>query len=335
MAVQESLTERMIIDCEKVANIIIKFIRKKIRDEGKDGVVLGLSGGLDSSTVAFLAARAMEEDPSKVHVLYLPDRDSEEKFQSYAQEVAQELGLTFKTVVITEEVEKQDIYKPFILKITNALPFLNRLITWTSNKIIYPLFFKELPFIVTLKKGGSTKNFLTRMIYKVIASAIEEGFNTRHRIRRKILEEYAASHNLLLIGCANRSESFVGWFVKDGVDDLPVETILGLYKNQVRQLARYLEVPEKILGEAPSPDMFKKIGDEDIIGYSYEKIDKVAYVLENGLNPQLAFAERVTPKEFEEIKRIHTLSEWKRENLHEFPDVEKVPIAKKVKAGLT
>jgi NAD+ synthase len=165
----------------------------------------------------------------------------------------------------------------------------------------------------------------------MIASAIEEGFNIRHRTRRKVLEEYAQFYNLLLIGCANRSESFVGWFVKDGVDDLPIETILGLYKNQVRQLARYLGVPPEILEEAPSPDMFKQIGDEDVIGYPYGKIDKVAYVVENDLDPQLAFDEGVTPEELEEIKKIHTLSEWKRENPHEYPIFDRIEVG----AGLT
>ena len=80
-------------------------------------------------------------------------------------------------------------------------------------------------------------------------------------------------------------------------------------------------MPGKILEEAPSPDMLKKVGDEDVVGYPYEKIDKVAYVLESGLDPQLAYDEGVTPKELEGIKRIHTLSEWKRENPHEFPTI--------------
>jgi len=47
------------------------------------------------------------------------------------------------------------------------------------------------------------------------------------------------------------------------IDDFPVELLLDLYKNQVSQLARHLGVPEYVLGEAPSPDMFKGIGDED------------------------------------------------------------------------
>jgi len=318
---QKNLMERMIIDCEKVTNIIIDFIQQKVREGKKDGVVLGLSGGVDSSTVAFLAVRAIG-DPVKVHALYLPDRDSEKKFERYVQKVVQTLGITFKKIDITEEVKKQGTYKPFILKIANTLPFLNRFIIWNANKIIYPLFFKESPFIVTLEKGSSAKNFFTKWIYQQIASAIEESFNIRHRIRRKIVEEYAQSHNLLPIGCANRSEFFVGWFVKDGIDDLPIEPILGLYKNQVRQIAYYLGVPVEIIEEIPSPDMLKKIGDEDAIGYSYEMIDKVAYVLEHGLEPKLVYEAGVTPEEFEGIKRIHMLSEWKRENPHEFPNCE-------------
>lgn len=316
MAAQKSLMERMAIDCARVANIAVDFFRKKVEQEKKDGVVLGLSGGVDSSTVAFLAVRAME-DPSKVHALYLPDQDSEGKFWNYVQEVSQKLGIVLKKIEITEEMRRQGVYRPVILKITHTLPFLNRLIVWSSNKIIHPLFFRELPFIATLKKGSSAKDPLTKLIY-----AIEESFNVRHRARRRILEEYAQSHNLLLIGCANRSEFFVGWFVKDGVDDLPVEPILGLYKNQVRQLAYYLGVPEKIIKEAPSPDMFKRIGDEDCIGYPYEKIDKVAYIVEHGLSREVALKDGIAPEDFEGIKTLHQLSAWKRESPHQFPLIE-------------
>lgn len=60
------------------------------------------------------------------------------------------------------------------------------------------------------------------------------------------------------------------------------------------------------INEVPSPDMLKGI--------------KVAYVLENNLDPQLAFNEGVTLQEFETIKRMHELSKWRRENPHEYPN---------------
>lgn len=102
------------------------------------------------------------------------------------------------------------------------------------------------------------------------------------------MEEYAEKHNLLLVGAANKSELLTGWFAPNGVDDLPVAPILGLYKNQVTQMAEHLNVPNEIINAKPSPDMLKGISDEDIIGFPYDKIDKVAYVVENGLPQQHA-----------------------------------------------
>jgi NAD+ synthase len=182
------------------------------------------------------------------------------------------------------------------------------------------LFYGESPFVVTLKRENPSE--MRFGMVAGMAKNIENSFDARHILRRKILEEHSEENNLLLLGAANRSESFVGWFVKGGVDDLPIETILGLYKNQVRKLARYLDVPDYVLGENPSPDMFKGIGDEEIIGHSYDTIDRVAYVVENDLPEDFAHRDGISPREFGEIVRLHELSAWKRENKHEYPSFE-------------
>ncbi|MFC1968525.1 NAD(+) synthase [Chloroflexota bacterium] len=315
---QISLREMMDIDCVQVSKVIVDFIRSKVKEKGKDGIVLGLSGGLDSSTVAILAVKAMG-DSTKVHALYLPDRDSQKKFKSFSQQVAEQMGVIFKEIPITMAVREAGIYKSPFLAVTSALPVFNRFTIWSSNKFIYPLFFKKKGFTVTLEQGASARNPFTRFIHNSLASTIEEGFNVRHRLRRKLLEDYAEHNNLLLVGCANKSESFVGWFVKDGVDDLPVEIIMDLYKCQVRQLARYLGVPKGIVEAVPSPDMFQGVGDEDLIGFSYEKIDKVAYVIEHDLKLELAYNEGITVHEFEMIRNLNLVSAWKRQSMHEFP----------------
>jgi len=239
----------------------------------------------------------------------------------HARTVAEKLGITLEIRSISTLIKEQGIYKPLIMRVTQFLPALNKLIVFSSTAI-YSLIFKENPFILTLRREDRAKNKFARPISTALSTALENGFNARHIQRRKILENYSAEKNLLLIGAANKSETFVGWFVKDGIDDLPVEILLGLYKNQVRQLAHFLEVPTGILREAPAPDMLKGIRDEDIIGYPYEKIDKVAYILEHGLSEEIAFNDGITPKEFKEIKLLNRLSAWKRENKHEFPSFE-------------
>jgi NAD+ synthase len=308
----------MVIDCESVSETIMNFIRNKMLDEGRDGLSLGISGGVDSAVTAFLAARALD-DPADLHGLNLTDRDSQDKFKNYAGMLAESLGITYRAMDISPYIRDQGAYRPTIMRLIPYSRILNEMILF-SNKLGSRLFYGESPFVVTLKRENPSQ--MRFGMVAGIAKDIENSFDARHIRRRKILEEYSEENNLLLLGAANRSESFVGWFVKDGVDDLPNETLLGLYKNQVRQLALYLGVPDYILGETPSPDMFKGICDEEIIGHSYDTIDRVAYVVENDLPETVAIEDGISPKEFNQIKRLHELSAWKRASEHDYPSIE-------------
>lgn len=300
-----TLAELMTIDCEKVSNVTVDFIRRKVAEEEREGIVLGLSGGIDSAVAAILSARAV--GPKNVYALHLFDRQSDKKFQRHAERVATMLGINFEVRDITGSVEALGAYQPFITRIPpRASLVLTRLLAPVARVIRY-----------VLARRRHTQG--TRGVSSTRRTAIERSFNLRHIERRRILEEFAKEKNLLLIGAANRSESFVGWFVKDRVDDILVEVILGLYKTQVRQLARCVGVPDEIIKEPPSPDMLRGVSDESVIGHSYTTIDKVAYTIEHGLSEEVALREGITEKEFERIKRLNERSAWKRTNRHEFP----------------
>ncbi len=228
-----SLSDLMAINCEEVCDIIVNFLKRKVEEEKKDGILLGLSGGLDSAVLAVLAAKSI--GPPKVYALHLYDRDSEEKFREYAKRIAHKLGINFITRDISELMREKGIYKPLIMKMVSLSSVFNKLLVFTANRVIYPLFFKESPFVLTLNRTKDT-----------LIGTIEEGFNLRHIQRRRILEGYAMEKNLLLVGAVNRSESFLGWFVKGGVDDLPIAPLFGLYKTQIYQLSRFLDVPKEI-----------------------------------------------------------------------------------------
>lgn len=310
-----SLLDNMIINCEQVSKDIADFIHEEVTQQGKKGVCIGISGGVDSAVATKLAVKAMG-DPALVYGLHLFDRDSQKKFAEYAETLVEDSKINFDKIDISPLMKEKGIYKPGIMKIVPYSTKVNKLILW-GNKMGSRLFYGESPFVVTLKRRDPSKmkfGFVAK-----IAKHIENGFNARHIQRRRILEDYADENNLLLIGAANRSESFVGWFVKDGVDDLPIEVLLPLYKNQVRQLGKFLGVPNCIMNEAPSPDMFKGIGDEDVIGHKYEIVDKVAYVIQNGLDENILLNEGIAEQEINHIKKLHELSFWKRENEHKHP----------------
>jgi NAD+ synthase len=133
------------------------------------------------------------------------------------------------------------------------------------------------------------------------------------------MEKKAERENLLLLGAANRTESMIGWFVKNGVDDLPIQPLSGLYKTQIRQLAAYLGLPREVVDQPPSPDMMKGITDEMAIGYSYAKMDLVLDYLEGGVTLEGLIKNNVTSKEIRDIKEIKRLSAWKRGKKKEIP----------------
>lgn len=307
-AVQRTLAARMTIDPEKASKTIEDFLLRKLNEAKAGGILLGLSGGLDSATAAVLAARAVGAE--KVFAQHLFDRDSQGKFLGYARGLAETLRIHFEVRDITPLVEK-----------AGAGGGLHR---WAQrlSRHFYSLTHAGHPALATLKRTGVSRNRFARSIFKLVRKPVIQGFQTKHIVRRQVLEKEAAERGLLLIGAANRSEWLIGWFVKDGVDDLPIEPLLGLYKSQVYQLARFLDVPSEILAEPPSPDMFQGLSDETMIGCSWEKTDRVLCVLMNGLDKALALAEDVTADEFHRIRTRHELSSAKREGLHDYPSIE-------------
>ncbi len=99
--------------------------------------------------------------------------------------------------------------------------------------------------------------------------------NLRARLRA-VLNYYAAnSRNGLVVGTGNRSEAQVGYFTKYGdgaVDCLPIAL---LYKQQVRQLARHVGVPEELAAKTASAGLWSGQTDEDELGVDYDTLDSI------------------------------------------------------------
>ncbi len=304
------------IDPQQVTAGIVAFLRQKVEEYRSDGIALGLSGGVDSAVLAALVARAIE--PSAVHALNLYDRDSDPRFLELARDLAEQLGIRFEARDITAVVREQGAYASSMVRLARRWPGVARRIVWAAWHG-YRFLAKENPFNLVLRQGEPLKGRLARGIYDVLAGSVENSFSARHITRRRLLEDSATERNLLVVGAANRTEWLVGWFVKDGVDDLPIEPLLGLYKTQVYQLARFLEVPAVIVQQAPTPDMLPGLIDEAALGYRYETLDAVLSHLERGTDNEAAVVCGVSPHEIEQIRELWQLSAWKRSTRHEYP----------------
>jgi NAD+ synthase len=312
------------IDADKAIDAICRDIARRIEREGTDGVVLGLSGGLDSSVLAALAAKAV--GPDRVTAIYLCDQDSDRAIAANAELMAKHLNLELEVTDISGEMEKRDVYRPLFIKLLRLSPVVAKVSAGG-----YRLVCGETVFKTTLRvgRGEKLRPWYKKLLYGMTMHHVDAGFSKRHQFRRTILEQVARARNLSLIGAANMSECEVGWFVKDGIDDIPCQPMAGLYKTQVRQLARRLELPDPVCTQLPSPDMAKGVSDEFGIGHDYTEVDIVIDGFDKGLADKDIAALGIPQKDIDDIRDLMELSDWKRQSPHEDP-----PVSGKFGSGL-
>jgi len=305
------------IDAQKVTETIEQYISELIDKDKKDCVILGLSGGIDSAVLATLAERAV--GAQRVKTYFLKDRDSEKDSELKAREMADWLDISMEIQDISSVMCRKGIYTPFIMRLSRLARVFNRLL---MN--LYFLIFRETPFMSSLKAGCEQldQNIFMRMVYSAITIHLEKSFTARHIYRRELIEKAATEQNGLILGAGNRSEAMVGWFVKGGIDDLPIQPMQGLYKTQVWQLAEHLGLPANIRQQLPSPDMMKGVTDELGIGMCYRRLDEILDYMEQGMTESGILSNGVLSKELKHVQDIRHFSEWKRDSPHVPPPVD-------------
>lgn len=297
--------ELLRIDEKETAERIEKYIRTCVDENRVNGVLIGLSGGIDSTVLTTLAVRAVGKDRTCVYFLH--DKNGEKDSINKARLVAGRLGLNLNVGSI-DAVMREKERGAFFFKLVSTLPpFVIPVLA-----SLYYIGVGETPYITTLRREELKKSKFKRWIYEHIVKGLETMFDAPCAVRRIVLEKVAKENNLLLIGAGNRSEDLTGWFTIEGIDNMPVSPIASLYKTQVRQLAQYLQIPETIQKREPSPDVLKGATDTLALGMSFEKIDTVLYGMEHEMHDEDVMEYGVTKSEVARVRRINHLSSWKR-----------------------
>ena len=293
------------IDGKEVSGEIEKYIQNVAAENKVNGVLIGLSGGLDSTVLTTLAVRALGKD--KVCVYFLHDKNSEKDSMDKARLVAEGLGLNLNVGSIDAVMREREKNAAFFQFISILPPFV---LPFVSS--LYYIVVGETPYMTTLRKEELKKSKFKRWVYKNIVDGLESMFDGPCAERRIVLEKVASEKNLLLLGSGNRSEDLTGWFTIKGVDNMPHSPIMGLLKTQVRKLAEYLDVPQAIQKRAPSPDVLKGADDTLALGMSFDKIDVILYGIEKNLSDELIIEYGLTKNQIARVRKIYNMSAWKR-----------------------
>ena len=232
---------------ERIAESLCRQVRGTLR---KRGLVLGLSGGVDSSLCAALAAHAF--GPGRVLGLMMPEHDSDDDSLTLAREVADAFGIPRLVEDIGPTLEAMGCYGRRDEAIRSVVPEYG--VGWTSKVVIAdPLAGAEYgisSLVVRAPDGEIRRLRLRAEAYQAIIAAT----NMKQRTRKQIEYYHADRLNYAVLGTPNRLEYDQGFFVKNGDGAADVKPIAHLYKAQVYQLARHLGVPETVLRRPPTTD---------------------------------------------------------------------------------
>jgi NAD+ synthase len=287
------------IDLAQTAEHIEEFIRCQVDRFQRDGVMVGMSGGLDSSVVAHLATRAL--GPDKVQALLLPERDSSPAHKKDAMLEIKRLGIQHKEVDVTPMLSAMGIYGLMPLRLLGVRSLKAAVVQQQHHVQADAL--GEMPFQASLL---GTKDLGEK---QKLIDAGNAYSRAKNRMRMVTLYYYADQANLLVLGTTNRSAAQIGFVVKWGDNVADVEPLLPLYKTQVRELARYLGVSAKITEKAPSPDLIPGIVDAMALGMDYDTLDRILWGLDHGwAEAEIVDGACVTADQLENVQEMRRRS---------------------------
>ena len=272
------------IDTEQEIAKVTASLSAYLARSKRRGVVVALSGGIDSSTVAALCVAALGKD--RVFGLHMPERESSPQAIVLSRLLAESLGIDSTLEDITPILEGARCYQRRDDAIRMVCPDFG---LGYKSKIVLPGVldsnsFRLFSIVVMAPDGTQTKHRLTRDSYLGIVAAT----NFKQRVR-KMLEYYHADRlNYVVAGTPNRLEYDQGFFVKLGDGSADVKPIAHLYKTQVYALAEYLGIPEEIRSRPPTTDTYSLPQSQEEFYFSlpYARMDMCLFGRNNGVPVQ-------------------------------------------------
>jgi len=279
-----------VLDFDKDAEVekISARLRDILRtDLNRRGLIIAMSGGIDSSVCAALAVKAL--GTKKVFGLLLPEQDSSKNSGNRGKMLAEHLGIEYIVQDIAPALDSIGCYKWRDEAIKETFPeytdgWKNKIIiTGASEGQI-----NHFKLVVQDPDGNNQEKRLALKQYLQIVAAT----NYKQRLRKSVEYFHADRLNYAVIGTPNRLEYDQGFFVKNGDGAADVKPISHLYKSQVYALSRHLGLPDEICNATPTTDTYSLPQGQDEFYFSlpYEKMDIALWSLNHNI-PASALAE--------------------------------------------
>ncbi|NPD87744.1 MAG: NAD(+) synthase [Asgard group archaeon] len=295
-----SVLQELKINIPAICTEIETLIRTTMKELGKDGAVVGLSGGLDSAVTATLTVKSLGAE--RVQLFNLPEKDSKPIHKKHANELAKHLGVKLKTKKITALVKAAKGYRLLPIGFIPSRRLRCFIVRKSKSKIL---------------SEEEEENLLAGRLQPEAKSWIAKGNAyavTKHRMRMVILYQYAEINNLMVVGAANKTEWLTGTFSKWGVDHCAdVMPLIHIYRSQLELIAEYLEVPKFIREKYADPDVMPGIDNKGELLGGFSIVDQILVASDNGFTTAELY-DSYGKKNVEQVLTLKKLSKQMRES---------------------
>lgn len=301
-------------ETERIAAFLVEQLRTVYR---RKGIVVGLSGGIDSAVMASLAVEAVGKD--RVVSLILPERDSNPLSSRYARKQAELLGVEHREIDIGPTVDSVGEYasrdaflKTLVPEYTPDCKYNIHLPVDLLEREAYNFYVLK----VQLEDGTVRKKRLGPDAFRAITAFANV------KIRSRMLHLYleAERRQAIVAGTTNRTEMVLGDFCKYGDGGTDTEALAHLYKTQVFTIGRHLGVIAEILERTPSPDTFSlPVSDQEFFfRIPFDKLDLLLYAWEHDVPaseaaPVLGIEESAVERVYRDFTTKHRATAHLRE----------------------
>lgn len=297
---------------------ITEFVKKEVFEIfEKKGIIIGLSGGIDSAITAALCAKSIGSE--KILGLILPEKESDVNSKNLALQIAEKYNIETETIDITNILESFGVYENKEKIVKEKFQNYNEKCKY---RVVVPPKLENnigIPFLEILDdKNALHKLKISSFDFLNLTAAT----SIKHRVRMTMLYNYAEKNNFTVVGTTNKTEYLQGYFVKYGDGGSDIEPLVHLYKTQIYQIANFLKLPEEIINQDASPDVwsFKTSDEEFFYAVPYNIVDLILYGRENNISiSEIAKFSKIGSEKVEKLIQFQNQKQNKSQTMREKP----------------